>query len=183
MTSAPPRLPEWLFECLLPARELEYVMGDLVEEYALRSRRSSALPVRYWYTMQICRSIVPLLWASIARAGWPSTLAIGGAAWITASVAETVGIALLQVVLAPQSVFFTAASAAIGLATMVGGGYVAGRMRHSSPMVMAAIVLLVVVGLMTTASGSAPLWYAIVFLVGGPLATVGGGAIALRTRA
>jgi hypothetical protein len=183
MTPVPPRLPEWLLECLLPAPELEYVIGDLVEEYALRSRRSSALAVSYWYTMQVCRSIVPLLWTSMARAGWLSTMAIAGAAWIMASVVEALGIALLQVALAPESIFFTACSAAIGLATMAGGGYVAGRIRQSSPMVMAAIVLLVVVGLMTTASGSAPLWYAIVFLVGGPLATVGGGAIALRTRA
>jgi hypothetical protein len=47
---------------------------------------------------------------------------------------------------------------------------------------MAAIVLVVVIVLMITASGTAPLWYAIVFLIAGPLAAVGGGAIAANTR-
>jgi hypothetical protein len=45
---------------------------------------------------------------------------------------------------------------------------------------MAAIVLLVVVMLMATASETAPLWYALVFLVAGPLAAVGGGVLASR---
>jgi hypothetical protein len=178
----PPRLPGWLLARLLPDRELEYVLGDLVEEYALRSRHASAVTVQCWYTMQICRSIVPLLWSSIARVGWPGTLAIAGVAWASASVAEALGIALLRLFIAPDSGGFTAASVAIGLATIAGGGYAAGRIRPSSPTVMAAIVLVVVIVLMITASGTAPLWYAIVFLIAGPLAAVGGGAIAANTR-
>jgi hypothetical protein len=82
-SGAPPRPPHaagWLLECLVPSRELEFVIGDLVEEYALRSRGSSTFPAAYWYTMQVCRSILPLLWTSTARAGWPGTLAIAGAA-------------------------------------------------------------------------------------------------------
>jgi hypothetical protein len=178
----PPRLPGWLLECVLPGRELDYVIGDLVEEYALRSRRSSAMPVRYWYTMQVCRSIVPLLWTSMTRAGWPGTLAIASAAWVTASVVEALGIELLQLVLAPDSFSFILGSMVIGLATIAGGGYLAGRIRQPSPMVMAAIVLLVVVVLMATSSDSAPLWYALVFLIAGPLAAVGGGVGASRAR-
>ena len=181
MTS-PPRLPAWLLARLLPGRELEYVVGDLVEEYALRSRRASTLQVKSWYTMQICRSIAPLLWASIAREGWLSTVGIAGAAWVAASAAEALGIALLQFVLVATSVGFTVASVAIGIATIAIGGYVAGRIRPASPAVMAAIVLVAVLGLMITASGTAPLWYALVFLVGGPLAALGGGVVAAAMR-
>jgi hypothetical protein len=183
MTPMPPRAPEWLLHSLLPARELEYVMGDLVEEYALRSAGSSTLPVRYWYTMQVCRSIVPLIWTSIARAGWLSTLSIAGAAWVSASVVEALATALLQQLLAPDSLLFTVGSAAIGLATIAAGGYVAGSIKPQSSIVMAAIVLVVVVTLMATAAGSAPLWYALVFLVVGPVAAVSGGVIASRGRA
>ena len=183
MTPPPPRLPGWLLECVLPGRECDYVIGDLIEEYALRARRSAAMPVRYWYTMQVCRSIVPLLWMSTARAGWLGTLGIAGAAWMTASVVEALGVRLLQLVLAPESFVFTLGSMAIGLATIAGGGYLAGRIRQLSPMVMAAIVLLVVVVLMAMAGETAPLWYALVFLIAGPLAAVGGGVAASRVRA
>jgi hypothetical protein len=178
MTPPPPRLPGCLLECVLPGRECDYVMGDLIEEYALRAQRSAAMPVRCWYTMQVCRSIVPLLWMSTARAGWLGTLGIAGAAWMAASIVEALGVMLLQLVLAPESFVFTLGSMAIGLATIAGGGYLAGRIRQPSPMVMAVIVLLVVVVLMATASETAPSWYAVVFLVGGPVAAVGGGIIA-----
>jgi hypothetical protein len=178
MTPPPPRLPGWLLECVLPGRECDYVMGDLIEEYALRARRSAAMPVRYWYTLQVCRSVVPLLWMSTTRAGWLGTLGIAGAAWMTASIVEALGVMLLQLVLAPDSFVLALGSTAIGLATIAGGGYLAGRISQPSPMVMAAIVLLVVVVLMATASDTAPLWYALVFLVGGPVAAIGGGIVA-----
>jgi len=70
----------------------------------------------------------------------------------------------------------------IGLATMVGGGYVAARLRPGAEMVMSVTVFAAVVVLFAVQVGDAPLWYGLAFLSTGPLATLAGGALFLRRR-
>jgi hypothetical protein len=56
-----PRFAAWLLELFLPATYREVILGDLIEEYAIRYR-SSARFVVAWYWRQVCRSIAPVLW-------------------------------------------------------------------------------------------------------------------------
>ncbi len=68
----------------------------------------------------------------------------------------------------------------IGLSTLLVGGYLAARIRPGAEDVMAAIVFVAVAGMMTTMPDSAPVWYALTFLVVGPAAAHAGGRISRR---
>ena len=55
-----PRVALWLHEHSLPPDEREAVIGDLVEEFALRAAHDSRA-ARRWLWTQTCRSLAPNL--------------------------------------------------------------------------------------------------------------------------
>lgn len=71
---------------------------------------------------------------------------------------------------------------AVGLATMAAGEYVAARIRPGAAAGLAAIVMIAVAILMVIRSDSAPLWYQIAFLIGGPLVSLAGGTLFARRQ-
>ena len=80
--TAPPRVAEWLLASALAASERDAVVGDLSEEfrtYIVPER--GELMARWWYRLQVARSLAPLFFrswerASVARA----SIAVIGAA-------------------------------------------------------------------------------------------------------
>lgn len=78
----PPRLATWLLSRLLPERDRDAVLGDLVEEYALRLRSASPSTVSRWYWGQVYRSIPPVLACTIRRGRWLGTIAVAGAVYL-----------------------------------------------------------------------------------------------------
>ena len=176
---SPPRLPRWLLECVLPSHELEYVLGDLEEEYVLLSRSVSTAVADAWYWMQIFRSTPALVRSAIVRVGRIRTIGIALLAYVGASVVEafgTAGVSLLPL----GSMTIHIANTVVGLTTMLAAGYVAARIQPPAAPVMAVIILAVVAVLMTTRGDTTPLWYQLAFLIGGPLAALAGAAPAFR---
>ncbi len=56
------KMATWFFSLLLPRRDREVLLGDLIEERALLA---SSLPPRdaaRWYRSQVLRSIPPVMW-------------------------------------------------------------------------------------------------------------------------
>jgi hypothetical protein len=183
MSGHPPsRVASWLLARAVPEGSREAVLGDLHEEYALRVRSARVSTAGRWYWGQVCRSIPQLVWSSVRSGHWLPTLGIAVIVYIAAGILEfavTRGIATL---LAPDARVVTTVNLFFGLATIVLGGYVAAWIRPAAARALAAIVWFVVAILSVIASDSAPLWYGLTFLVGGPLAALAGGTLCLKHR-
>jgi hypothetical protein len=110
-----------------------------------------------------------------------STLGVAFGAYIAAGLLEFAGVAAISKLLGPDAGALVL-NAIVGLATIVLGGYVAAWIRPGAASALAGMVLIAVVILMVTASGSAPLWYGLTFLVFGPVAALAGGTLCLTAR-
>lgn len=172
----------WLLQRVLPERDREAILGDLIEEYELRARSTTPLMVSRWYWGQACRSIPRMTWGAVSRGRWLPTLGVAVGAYIAAGALEFAGTVAISKLLTPDAPVFTVISLVVGLATMVIGGYLATWIRPGSATAMAAIVMIVVAVLMMTTSGDAALWYGLAFLILGPLAALAGGTLCRGTR-
>jgi len=178
---SPPRLANWLLRCFVPAMDREEIMGDLAEEFSLRTQSPGSC--RSWYWGQALRSIPPIAWKAARQGGWIRTLLVGLGAYFAAGLLESAVYAAIQgITVNSDSSLQPVLSLIIGLATMVGGGYVAARLRPGAEMVTSVTVFAAVVVLFAAQVGDAPLWYGLAFLIAGPLATLAGGALFLRRR-
>lgn len=169
------RIAEGLFGCLFPGRDTEFVLGDLQEEYLRRCNASRPLTVSFWYWKQIARSILPLLGLSLHQRGWLGTAGIALAAFLIASGLEF----LLNLAIA--GIWHTGEPVPLLYSTLTGlsatgfCGYFGTLMRRGTAFVLAGITVLFVAALILIDAGTAPLWYALVFLVMGPIASISGG--------
>jgi hypothetical protein len=181
----PPALPQvakWLLECLLPERDRDTIVGDLIEESALRARASTRRTTAWWCWGQVARSIPLILWSDFRRRPWLGTLGVAIAAYLSASVIEFVSTAVISRMFRPDAWSATVLSVIVGLATMALGGYVAASIRQGAAPVLAGIILIVVGVLFVTMPNSAPFWYGLTFLIAGPLAALAGGWLHVTRR-
>ena len=179
---SPSPMATWLVERVLPERDREAILGDLIEEYELRARSTIPWMVSRWYWGQVGRSVPRMVWGSVSRGRWLPTLGVAMGAYIAAGALEFAGTVVISKLFRPEGLVFTVISLVLGLTTMVIGGYFATWIRPGAGMVMAGIVMIVVAVLMMTMSGSAPLWYGLAFLVFGPLAALAGGTLCRGRR-
>ena len=177
---SPPRLANWLLRCFLPAMDREEIMGDLAEEFSLRTQSSDSC--WSWYWGQTLRSIPPIAWKAARQGCWIRTFSVGLGVYIAAGLLESAADAALSGVVNPESSLRPVLSLIIGLATMVAGGYVAARLRPGAETVMSVIVFCAVTALLAAQVGDAPLWYGLAFLIAGPLSSLAGGALFLWNK-
>jgi hypothetical protein len=177
-----PRVAKWLLERLLPERDRNTIVGDLIEESALRARASTRIATAWWCWGQVARSIPLGLWSDFRRRHWLGTLGVAIAAYVSASVIEFVSTAVISRMFRPDARLATVLSVIVGLVTMALGGYVAAAIRQGAAPVLAAIILIVVGVLFVTMPNSAPFWYGLTFLIAGPLAALAGGRLNLIRR-
>jgi hypothetical protein len=160
---------------LVPLRTLD-ALGDLAEEYALRTQSTSALGASRWYWGQLARSMPQMMWIDIRRQGWVATFAVAIGAWLIASIVESLADAALVAWSGSAETVKGVPGALIGLSALALGGYAAARVRPAATKVLAGIIVLVVGAFMLAGVGDAPLWYGVAFLVFGPLMSIAGGA-------
>ena len=86
---SPSRLATWLLACFLAEADKEAVIGDLIEECALRPSRSR-VHLSWWYWSQVSRSIAPFVWIGVRRERWGAVFGAAVAAFILANVTEWV---------------------------------------------------------------------------------------------
>jgi hypothetical protein len=182
-TPALPQVAIWLLERLLPEADRDAIVGDLIEESALRARASTRTTTAWWCWGQVARSIPLLLWSELRHRHWLGTLGVALAAYVVTSLIESLGVAVISRLLRPDARLAPVLSAIVGLATMVLGGYVAASIRQGAAPALAAIILVVVAVLFMTMPNSAPLWYGLTFLIAGPVAALAGGRLNLIRRA
>jgi hypothetical protein len=178
----PLRVATWLLERVVPESNRDAVLGDLAEEYVLRARSADSLTVSRWYWGQVCRSIPRMVWGSVRSGRWLSTLGVAIGAYIAAGALEFAGTTAISRLLAPGASVDTLLNVVVGLTTIGIGGYFATWIRPGAATALAGIVMIVVAVLMVTMSDDVPLWYQLAFLIIGPLASLGGGSLRLRSR-
>lgn len=177
----PPRLATWFLSCFLAEADKEAVIGDLLEECALRPS-GSRVRLSWWYWSQVSRSIAPLVWIGLRREHWGAVFGAAMAAFILANVTEWVATKAIAMVV--DWSLAVPVNFVVGLAAMALGGYVAAWLRpHASGVVAFLILVMVIVFMATMGVGEmGPLWYHVGFLIFGPLAALAGGALLRRTR-
>jgi hypothetical protein len=180
--AAPPRLPVLILSCLLPEEDAEVVLGDLIEEYALRAPSSSALAVSWWCWSQVSRSAPLLAWAAFRRGRWLGPLAAALAAYVVVQIVEFAGTLAISRLLAGDSFDVTVINFPVGLSAMVLGGYLASRIRRGAAVGLAVTSTVVVLALMTVTSENFPVWYKVGFLVLAPLAALMGGVLTQKHK-
>jgi hypothetical protein len=184
MSPSPSRVATWFLARAVPERHREAVLGDLHEEYAFRLRSATVSTADRWYWGQVCRSVPTLVWSSAKDGRWIATLGVALGFYILMGIFEFAATRTVSTLLAPDTQTFKAVSTIVGLLTMALGGYGAAWVRGPAAAgTLALIVFFVVLSLVMTMSGSAPLWYGLTFLIAGPLASLAGGNVCLRHRA
>lgn len=167
----------WVLSRFVPAAEREPIIGDLVEEYALRASASSSSAALNWYLQQVCTSAAPLLWARLRSVAWISTIGVALLAYIAVGVAETTVNWAISNRTATGAFAFKPLGLMIIFPMIVLIGYLAARFRRGAPIVLAAMMLLVVSLMTLFTSENMPLGYRIAYFIAGPSAAFIGGSL------
>jgi hypothetical protein len=173
----------WAFSRLAPGSQREALMGDLAEEYALRSDAASSSAASKWYLRQVCASAAPLLRARLAGTAWISTIGVALFAYVAVGLVE----GIVNGATASSSETNTAAYNPLGMfitfPMVVLIGYFAAWFRRRAAIVLAAMMLLSVTAMTLWANESMPTWYRIAYFLVGPAATCIGSALRRPWRA
>jgi hypothetical protein len=169
------RAASWLLACVLPASDVEHVVGDLEEELASR-------PSRRWYWGQLARSFPRLVCLPIRRSGWVATCGVALAACaVQATIELIVGMALYRFA-ATSAPWPGVASVALTFSSLLVVSREAARLRPGAATVLAAVAAAagtsrVLLG--SSADGRTP-FVMLVGLVVVPALAFAGGILALR---
>ncbi len=175
-----PRSAVWIVGRLLPKADSDALLGDLVEEHALRQRREAPPNEAWWYWSQISRSLGPLLWAAARRGRWIGALGVAIAVYAFITFVESYSTALISQLFVSGSIAFTIASLAFSPIAMGIGGYAAARLRRGAATVLAIMSAVAIVRLMILSGNAVAIAYLTGFLIVCPLTALAGGALVHR---
>jgi hypothetical protein len=179
MHDSPPRWATRLLERLLPEDVAEALVGDLLEEYALRARTTGAGSASCWYWLQIVGSATPLVCSAVRRRGCLLTVGVAFAAYAFAEATEVATNAAISL-FEPSAATNAIPILIVALAAIVLAGYLATWIRPGAAIALALIVAVAAAAQLATATDGMPLWYRLVFLIAGPVAAAAGSALFAR---
>lgn len=168
-----------LLERLLPEDVATALVGDLLEEHALRARTAGEREAAWWYWGQVARSAAPVLHTAFRRGDWVLAWVVGFVAYsfaVSAEVAARVSVAKV----ATHTVVDAVPVLIVYLVFIALAGYVAARVRVGGHAALAVVVTLTAVVELATAAHGMPLWYRLVLPIAGPAAALAGGALRAR---
>lgn len=177
-----PRVAIWIILCLVPEDEREPLVGDLLEEYALRVSATSATAARNWCLQQILVSAPHLLWTTISRSAWISTAGVALLAYIAVGAVELVVNWVFAVSSAHASIEYSPFGLLITFPMVVFIGYFAGSIRRRAPILLGAMMLAVATLMTLSINERVPSWYRAAYFVAGPAAAIIGSLLRSRRR-
>jgi hypothetical protein len=175
------RVANWVLACALPPQELEIILGDLEEEYALRSRSTPG--AFRWYWAQIVRSVPVLLWTTVRRGGWLPTLGVAlGACAVQAMIELTAKFAIVGL-FPPDARWPAVLTLVVTLPSLMLLSFLATRIRPGAATMLTALIVLAVVIQLTVKNGlGLTFWTRFASLFVGPSIAFTGGVLSLKTR-
>lgn len=167
----------WLFSHLVPAAVREPLLGDLLEEHALRERMGSRGAALAWYLRQIALSTPSLLWIRITQMRWPATLGVSVLAYLTVGVAQVI----VQWMIPRSSAPACHVLGGVLVFPIVGLiAYLAEGLRHRAAWILSGMMLLAMTAMTLWVPENVPLWYRLVYFLAGPAMALTGGWLQSR---
>jgi len=157
----------------------EPLVGDLLEEHAVRMRKVGTAQAFIWILRQVCMSAPALVRARLASVAWPSTLGVALLAWLAIAVVETLvnratsAWLLVDDAYNPAAMFLT-----MPLVVAIAG--IASRVRRHAAFALALLMLLAVASMTVSAHEVMPMWFRIAYFVVGPAASWMGAQLQAR---
>jgi hypothetical protein len=165
---------------VIPEEMAEALIGDLVEEHALRLCTDGPCRAALWCSGQILRSTVPLLGAALRRRAVLLALATGYVAYAFAAAAERAARDALAPV-ASHSAVDGIPVLFIHLCSIVLAAYAAERIGAGASLALGALVALAAVLQLAAPAHGMPLWYGGALLLAGSAAALAGRKMSRRT--
>jgi hypothetical protein len=171
---SPPTFACWLLESLLPDPYREAVLGDLIEEYALRIESTSRLTASRWFWSQACRSLPPTVWSLLRSRDCLISISIAMGVYIFMGTLKFAADWMISKLIAPDQTTHVVLAPIVFLTTTVIGGCVATRIRRGATIFLALLVTITVAILIDVKVCSIPVpwWYQFGFLTLGPLTVI-----------
>jgi hypothetical protein len=176
-----PRVASSLLGWILPARDVEAVIGDLEEEYLLRSPASGG--ALHWYWMQVLRSMSVLLWVRIRRGEWLLTGGVALAACVVQAAIELTVNAARTGLVSPETPWQIPVSLCVTLSSLLGVSYAATRIRPAAgTWLTAMVVVAATVQVVFKESRGDAMWIRVSTLLLAASMTMAGAMLSRRAR-
>jgi hypothetical protein len=162
------------FESVLPAPQGEFLLGDLLEEYALRLQSESPFAARRWFWSQTWRSILPLLWSALRNENWLLSMGFAAGVYVAMETLKFIADLLILKLFDPGQAARIALAPVIFLTAAALGGCIAARIRRLATIFLALMVMMTVATSVALKICTIPVpwWYPVGFLVLGPLSVL-----------
>ena len=172
--NSPPAFACWLLESVVPAPYREAMLGDLIEEYALRAESASSLTVTRWFWSQACRSLPSMVGSSLRSRDWLISLSIATGVYIVMGGLKLAADLAISRLVAPQPSTYVLLAPVLFLATSSISGCVAARIRRGATIFLALMVMITVaISIdLEVCPIPVPWWYQFGFLTLGPLSVL-----------
>jgi hypothetical protein len=172
--SLPPAFACKLFESVLPGPYREAMFGDLLEEYALRAESASSFRASRWFWSQLFRSLPSMIWTAFRCGNWRINLSTALGVYVLMGILKFAADWMISPFVASDKTTQVILAPIVFLAITATGGCVVARLRRSSTIFLALIVMITVAVLINLRVCEIPVpwWYQFGFLTLGPLAVL-----------
>jgi len=162
----------WILSRLVPEREREAFVGDLIEEYSLRAREVSSSAALRWGLRQVGVSLPSLVWFRLTRSAWIATCGVAIVAYLAVAIVE---LGVNRAI--SNSSAYNPLGMLITFPMVVLIGYFAAGWRRGAAIVLGAMMLVTVTVMTLSAAESMPVWYRVAYFFVGPAAALSGTAL------
>jgi hypothetical protein len=171
---SPPAFACWFLDSVLLVPYRDALLGDLIEEYALRAESASPLTASRWFWSQAWRSVASLVWSWLRGGDWFISMSIAMGVYIAMGMLKFAADATISKLLAPGQTSSVVLAPVVFLTTTAIGGWVASRIRRGATIFLALIVMITVAVLidLKVCTIPVPWWYQFGFLTLGPLSVL-----------
>src|ERR1700729_2299977 len=172
--SSPPTFACWLLETVVPTSYREAILGDLIEEYTLRTESTSRFIASRWFWSQTCRSVPSMVWSSLRSRNCLISISIAMGVYIFMGTLKFAADWMISKLVAPDQATYVVLAPIVFLTTTAIGGCVAARIRRGATILLALMVTITVAILidLKVCTIPVPWWYQFGFLTLGPLAVI-----------
>jgi hypothetical protein len=172
--TSPPAFACWVLDSVVPVPYRDALLGDLIEEYALRAESASPLTASRWFWSQAWRSVASLVWSSLSSGAWLISMSIAMGVYIAMGMLKFAADVAISKLLAPEQATYVVLAPVAFLTASAIGGWVASRIRRGATIFLALIVMITVAVLidLKVCVIPVPWWYQFGFLTLGPLAVL-----------
>jgi hypothetical protein len=171
---SPPAFACWLLKSVIPVTYREAMLGDLIEEYALRAPSSSPLTASRWFWSQACRSVPSMVWSWLRSWDWLISMSIAIGVYIAMGTLKLAADMAISKFVAPRPMTEVVLAPVVFLATTSISGCIAARIRPGVTIFLAlmAMITVAVSIALKVCTIPVPWWYQFGFLTLGPLSVL-----------